>query len=53
LQDPIQKVTAVKRAEGMAQVVENLSSKSKALSSNLQTPVLPKKKKKNIKKTCT
>jgi hypothetical protein len=58
-QDPISKIPKAKRARGMAQVVECLNSKNKALSSNLivatkqerkekknYTPVPPKTKRK-------
>jgi hypothetical protein len=35
MQDPISKITKEKRAGGMTEVVEHLSSKCKILSSNL------------------
>jgi hypothetical protein len=47
--DPISKITRAKRAGGVAQVVEPLPSKCKALSSNPKTKKKKKKKKKEKK----
>jgi hypothetical protein len=44
--DPILKITKIKRADGMTQVIEHLPSKCKALSSNFITT---KKKKSFLK----
>jgi hypothetical protein len=48
-QDPMSKITRAKRVGGMAQSVQHLPSKCKALNSNSSTANAPKKKKKKQK----